>query len=71
METVINFIKSFLRRLWILGYNEALIYDDNLKQTRTLTQRIIIWLGIVSLVIAVLAVYYFFFRHLVSSLLQR
>ena len=56
MWTIIHFLVRFFRDLWHATFFAAIEYDDKLQLTKTPTQRFIIWLMVLGMVIIALII---------------
>ena len=67
MQTVMNFFRRFFSDLYhaILFWAEE--YDIQLRSTKTPTQRILIWCGIIGLVLIGFGIFVYFFWKFLDS----
>ena len=63
-----GFIKNFSIDLFRAVYFKALEYDQNLQDTKTLTQRLTIWGSIAVVVIIILLIISHFFFQFINNL---
>ncbi len=68
MQTVINFIKRFCFDLYHAVLFWAQGYDIHLRSTKTPSQRVLAWCGIVTLFLLGFGVFVYFFWKFLDSL---
>lgn len=68
MWTIIRFITRFFQDLWHASLFAAVEYDDQLKLTKTPTQRFFIWLMTAGMVLLALIVLVFLIRQALDAI---